>query len=145
MRQRKMSSLIMLDENILMEKLNSIEEKILELSDEISQNKILLRVNNLLLARFILQLSQVRNDFNLPKRNTFFKFEILDDDYQGLCKEYGKDIVDKTLYRLDRTLLLNKQDCPHNIKKYITNKIKEHNKRMSAKGNITESNEQQSQ
>ena len=63
-----------------MEKLNSIERKILELSDEISQNKILLRVNNLLLARFILQLSQVRNDFNLPKRNTFFKFEILDDD-----------------------------------------------------------------
>lgn len=135
----------MLDENILMEKLNSIERKILELSDEISQNKILLRVNNLLLARFILQLSQVRNDFNLPKRNTFFKFEILNDDYQDLCKEYGKDIVDKTLYRLDRTLLLNKQDCPHNIKKYITSKIKEHNKRMSAKRNITENNEQQSQ
>ena len=134
----------MLDENILMEKLNSIERKILELSDEISQNKILLRVNNLLLARFILQLSQVRNDFNLPKRNTFFKFEILNDDYRDLCKEYGKDIVDKTLYRLDRTLLLNKQDCPHNIKKYITNKIKEHNKRMSAKRNITEDNEQQS-
>ena len=135
----------MLDENILMEKLNSIERKILELSDEIYQNKILLRVNNLLLARLILQLSQVRNDFNLPKRNTFFKFEILNDDYRDLCKEYGKDIVDKTLYRLDRTLLLNKQDCPHNIKKYITNKIKEHNKRMSAKRNITESNEQQSQ
>ena len=140
-----MSFLIMLDENMLMEKLNLIERKILELSDEISQNKILLRVNNLLLARFILQLSQVRNDFNLPKRNTFFKFEILDDDYQDLCKEYGKDIVDKTLYRLDRTLLLNKQDCPHNIKKYITSKIKEHNKRTSAKRNITESNEQQSQ
>ena len=66
-----------------MEKLNSIERKILELSDEISQNKILLRVNNLLLARFILQLSQVRNDFNLPKRNTFFKFEILDGDNRG--------------------------------------------------------------
>ena len=145
MRQKKMSFLIMLDENMLMEKLNLIERKILELSDEISQNKILLRVNNLLLARFILQLSQVRNDFNLPKRNTFFKFEILDDDYQDLCKEYGKDIVDKTLYRLDRTLLLNKQDCPHNIKKYITSKIKEHNKRTSAKRNITESNEQQSQ
>lgn len=128
-----------------MEKLNLIERKILELSDEISQNKILLRVNNLLLARFILQLSQVRNDFNLPKRNTFFKFEILNDDYRDLCKEYGKDIVDKTLYRLDRTLLLNKQDCPHNIKKYITSKIKEHNKRMSAKRNITEDNEQQSQ
>lgn len=132
----------MLDENILMEKLNSIERKILELSDEISQNKILLRVNNLLLARFILQLSQVRNDFNLPKRNTFFKFEILDDDYQDLCKEYGKDIVDKTLYRLDRTLLLNKQDCPHNIKKYITGKIKEHNRRTSIKEKFTEPYEQ---
>lgn len=132
----------MLDENILTEKLNLIEERILELSDEISQNKILLRVNNLLLARFILQLSQVRNDFNLPKRNTFFKFEILNDDYRDLCKEYGKDIVDKTLYRLDRTLLLNKQDCPHNIKKYITSKIKEHNTRMSIKKKFTETDEQ---
>lgn len=53
----------------------------------------------------------------------FFKFELLQDDYQELIVQYGKQEVDKALYRLDRLLLTNKQQCPNNIKKYLTKKL----------------------
>ena len=94
------------------------------LEEELRQIKILIRTNNLLLARFILQLSETRKELGLPKRNVFFKFELLDDDYNELVEEFGKVETDKALYRLDRTLAQNKQQCPHNIGKYIHNRLK---------------------
>lgn len=88
------------------------------------QIKILIRTNNLLLARFILQLSETRKELGLPKRNIFFKFELLEDDYNELVKEFGKVETDKALYRLDRMLIKNKQQCPNNVRKYIASKLK---------------------
>lgn len=95
-----------------------------EIVNNLKQLQILVRVNNLLLSRFILQLSETRKELGLPKRQSFFKFEILQDDVDELTKEFGKDEVIKALYRLDRLLLQNKQNCPNNIKKYIRNKLK---------------------
>ena len=83
-----------------------------------------MRVNNLLLSKFIVQLSVTRNELGLPKRNVFFKFELLQTDYEELVNEFGKQEVDKALYRLDRMMLKNKINCPHNIKKYIKTKLK---------------------
>lgn len=94
------------------------------LEEELRQIKILIRTNNLLLARFILQLSETRKELGLPKRNVFFKFELLEDDYNELVKEFGKVETDKALYRLDRMLIKNKQQCPNNIRKFITSKLK---------------------
>jgi hypothetical protein len=99
------------------QELNQIEK-------EIRQLQVLVRVNNLLLSKFILQLSETRKELGLPKRQSFFKFEILQDDVDELIKEFGKDETVKALYRLDRLLLQNKQNCPHNIKKYIKNRLK---------------------
>ena len=95
-----------------------------QLEKEIKQLQILVRVNHLLLSKFILQLSETRQELGLPKRQSFFRFEILQDDVDELIKEFGKDEVIKALYRLDRLLLQNKQNCPHNIKKYIRNKLR---------------------
>lgn len=95
-----------------------------QLEKEIRQLQILVRVNNLLLSKFILQLSETRKELGLPKRQSFFRFEILQDDVDELIKEFGKDSVVKALYRLDRLLLQNKQNCPHNIKKYIRNRLR---------------------
>lgn len=94
------------------------------LEEELRQIKILIRTNNLLLARFILQLSETRKELGLPKRNVFFKFELLEDDYNELVKEFGKVETDKALYRLDRMLIKNKQQCPNNIRKFIASKLK---------------------
>lgn len=99
------------------QELNQIEK-------EIRQLQVLVRVNNLLLSKFILQLSETRKELGLPKRQSFFKFEILQEDVDELIKEFGKDETIKALYRLDRLLLQNKQNCPHNIKKYIRNRLK---------------------
>lgn len=100
-----------------------LHQEILNLKDYLTTLQTLVRVNNLLLSRFILQLSEVRKELHLPKRQVFFKFELLDDDYKLLVEEYGKDEVDKALYHLDRLLLNNKQQCPHNIKRYISNRL----------------------
>ena len=94
------------------------------LEEELRQIKILIRTNNLLLARFILQLSETRKELGLPKRNVFFKFELLEDDYKELIEEFGKEETDKALYRLDRMLIKNKQQCPNNIRKYIASKLR---------------------
>lgn len=99
------------------QELNRIEK-------EIRQLQVLVRVNNLLLSKFILQLSETRKELGLPKRQSFFKFEILQEDVDELINEFGKDETIKALYRLDRLLLQNKQNCPHNIKKYIRNRLK---------------------
>lgn len=112
--------------------MKEIQEKIEELLETQKRAEILLRVNNLLLSKFILQLSKVREDLHLPKRKSFFKFELLDEDYNILVNEFGSQEVNKALYRLDRMLIQNKLNCPHNIKKFLTNRLskrkEKHNK-----------------
>ena len=98
---------------------------------ELKQLQVLVRVNNLLLSKFILQLSETRKELGLPKRQSFFKFEILQDDVDELIKEFGKDETIKALYRLDRLLIQNKQNCPHNIKKYIRNRLRKRNEKRT--------------
>lgn len=108
-----------------MEQRQQQEQDVLnQIKEELNKVQILIRTNNLLLARFILQLSETRKELGLPKRNVFFKFELLEDDYNELTKEFGKEETDKALYRLDRMLIKNKQQCPNNIRKYITNKLR---------------------
>lgn len=101
-----------------------MDEELKDIKETLDKVQILIRTNNLLLSRFILQLSEVRKELCLPKRNVFFKFELLEDDYNELVKEFGKTETDKALYRLDRLLLRNKQQCPNNIRKYIAKKLK---------------------
>lgn len=95
-----------------------------QLKEDLNKIQILIRTNNLLLARFILQLSEVRKELGLPKRNVFFKFELLQEDYDKLVAEFGKEETDKALYRLDRLLIRNKQQCPNNIRKYIATRLR---------------------
>ena len=102
-----------------------------QIEKELKQLQVLVRVNNLLLSKFILQLSETRKELGLPKRQSFFKFEILQDDVDELIKEFGKDETIKALYRLDRLLIQNKQNCPHNIKKYIRNRLKKRNEKRT--------------
>lgn len=104
--------------------MESSQEEIKEMIEYLEDLQTLIRVNNLLLSRFILQLSETRKELGLPKRETFFKFELLEDDYLLLVKEYGKSETDRALYRLDRLLLQNKQQCPHNIRKYIDKQLR---------------------
>ena len=108
-----------------MEQRQQQEQDVLkQIKEELNKVQILIRTNNLLLARFILQLSETRKELGLPKRNVFFKFELLEDDYNELIKEFGKEETDKALYRLDRMLIKNKQQCPNNIRKYIASKLR---------------------
>lgn len=100
-----------------------MEKRLETIESELRKINILIRTNNLLLSRFILQLSTVRKELGLPKRNVFFKFELLQEDYEELILQFGKQEVDKALYRLDRLLLTNKQQCPNNIKKYLVKKL----------------------
>lgn len=101
-----------------------MNDELKTIQDELYQLKILTRTNNLLLARFILQLTETRKELGLPKRNVFFKFELFEDDYNKLIKEFGKTETDKALYNLDRLLIRNKQQCPNNIRKYISAKLR---------------------
>lgn len=108
-----------------MEQQQQQEQDILnQIKEELNRVQILIRTNNLLLARFILQLSETRKELGLPKRNVFFKFELLKNDYDELIEEFGKEETDKALYRLDRMLIKNKQQCPNNVRKYITSKLR---------------------
>lgn len=102
-----------------------------QIEKELKQLQVLVRVNNLLLSKFILQLSETRKELGLPKRQSFFKFEILQDDVDELIKEFGKDETIKALYRLDRLLIQNKQNCPRNIKKYIRNRLRKRNEKRT--------------
>lgn len=70
-----------------------------------------------------MELSTVRKELGLPKRKTYFRFELLEEEYNTLVSEFGRSVVDKALYRLDRLLLTNKQQCPNNIAKYIRKRI----------------------
>ena len=100
-----------------------MEHDIELIKQSLSDIQVLIRTNNLLLSRFIIELSKTRKELGLPKRVFGFKFEILEDDYNLLVDEFGKDRVQKALYRLDRLLLTNKQQCPNNVAKYIRKKL----------------------
>ena len=70
-----------------MEQRQQQEQDVLnQIEEELNKVQILIRTNNLLLARFILQLSETRKELGLPKRNVFFKFELLEDDYKELIE-----------------------------------------------------------
>ena len=101
-----------------------MDKELQDIKDNLEKVQILIRTNNLLLARFILQLSETRKELGLPKRNVFFKFELLEDDYKELVEEFGKTETDKALYRLDRLLIRNKQQCPNNVRKFIASRLK---------------------
>lgn len=96
----------------------------IDLKEELKNIQILIRTNNLLLSRFILELSRTRKELGLPKRLLFFKYDLLQEEYDKLVSEFGKEEVNKALYRLDRLLLTNRQQCPNNIAKYIRRKLK---------------------
>lgn len=98
-------------------------EDLQEIKQLLKENQIIMRVNNLLLSRFILKLDKTRIELGLPKRVFFYKYELLEDDFNELVQKYGKEDVVKALYRLDRMLLLNKQQCPNDIKKYISKRL----------------------
>lgn len=108
---------------------NQLLENILA---ETKRTQVLIRTNNLLISRFILELSRTRKELGLPKRVLFFKFDLLEDEYYKLVDEYGKEETDKALYRLDRLLLTNKQQCPNNIAKYIRKRLHESEKRSKS-------------
>lgn len=108
---------------------NQLLENILA---ETKRTQVLIRTNNLLISRFILELSKTRKELGLPKRVLFFKFDLLEDEYYKLVDEYGKEETDKALYRLDRLLLTNKQQCPNNIAKYIRKRLSESEKRSQS-------------
>lgn len=96
----------------------------IDLKEELRNIQILIRTNNLLLSRFILELSKTRKELGLPKRLLFFKYDLLQEEYDRLVSEFGKEEVNKALYRLDRLLLTNRQQCPNNIARYIRRKLK---------------------
>lgn len=116
--------------------MKSFQEELKEIQKCLVDLQTLTRVNNLLLSRFILQLSEVQKELGLPKRETFFKFELLEDDYLLLVKEYGKSETDRALYRLDRLLLQNKQQCPHNIRKYIDKQLRKKSNKGGKDNNV---------
>lgn len=95
-----------------------------ELYEQMKQINILMRVNNVLLSKFIVDLQSMAGYLNIPKRLGFFKFSILVSDYDELCSEFEKKDVDKALVRLDQMMAANKVQCPNNIKRYIKAKLK---------------------
>lgn len=106
--------------------MEQLPEQALQLDNilsEIKRTQVLIRTNNLLMSRFILELSKVRKELGLPKRRFFFKFELLDEEYENLVRDFGKKDVDRALYYLDRLLLTNKQQCPNNIAKFVRRKL----------------------
>lgn len=103
-------------------------EQDINVIEELQKVEVLIRTNNMLLSRFILELSNLQKQYNLPRRVVFFKFELMQEEYDRLVEDYGKPPVDKALYKLDRLLLTNKQQCPNNIAKYIR-------KRLQGRGN----------
>ena len=98
-----------------------------EILDELKKINILMRVNNIVISKFILQLQTLRKELHLPKLISYWKFELLEDEYVELIKEFNRSDVDKALWYLDRQLVDNKMDCPNNIKKYIIRQLKKKN------------------
>lgn len=96
-----------------------------EILEQLKQLNILTRVNNVLLSKFILQLQVVKKELHIPKLKGYWKFELLEDEYVELIKEFDRKDVDKALYNLDRGLVQNKLNCPNNIKAYIRRYLKQ--------------------
>ena len=117
-----------------------------EILNQLKELNILTRVNNVLLSKFILQLQTVKRELHLPRLVSFFRFEILKDEYEELCEEYGRNEVDKALYRLDRQLVRNKLECPNNIKRYIKTQMRktERNRENYRRRKEEESEEEES-
>ena len=109
------------------------EKFLSEILEQMKQLNILTRVNNILLSKFILQLQTVKKELHLPKIQSFFRFELLDDDYNELVEEFGRQDVDKALFHLDRQMVRNKLNCPNNIKRYIKSKLVKKRKRKDEK------------
>lgn len=102
-------------------------------ADDLVTTQVLIRTNNLLLSRFILSLEKTRKKIGLPEREIAFKFELLKEEYKELVAEFGQEEVDKAMYRLDRLLLTNRQQCPRNIKKYLHKRLKKSQNNRSIK------------
>lgn len=117
-----------------------------EVLNQLKELNILTRVNNVLLSKFILQLQTVKRELHLPRLVSFFRFEILKDEYEELCEEYGRNEVDKALYHLDRQLVRNKLECPNNIKRYIKTQMRktERNREIYRRRKEEESEEEES-
>lgn len=117
-----------------------------EILNQLKELNILTRVNNVLLSKFILQLQTVKRELHLPRLVSFFRFEILKDEYEELCEEYGRNEVDKALYHLDRQLVRNKLECPNNIKRYIKAQMRktERNREIYRRRKEEESEEEES-
>lgn len=94
-----------------------------ELISEQKRLQVLIRTNNLLLSRFILELDSLKSFLDIPKRITFFRFELLKSEYDSLLEEFDKKDVDSALTKLDRMLLNNKLNCPNNIAKYVRQRL----------------------
>lgn len=95
-----------------------------ELYEQMKQINILMRVNNVLLSKFIIELQSMGAYLNIPKRIVGFKFWLSLDDYKELCSEFAQKDVDKAFIRLDQMMAANKVECPNNIKRYIKAKLK---------------------
>lgn len=112
----------------LQTQIEELTARIIELkksvADDLVTTQVLIRTNNLLLSRFILALEKTRKKIGLPEREIAFKFELLEEEYKELVAEFGQEEVDKAMYRLDRLLLTNRQQCPRNIKKYLHKRLK---------------------
>lgn len=121
----------------LQTQIEELTAQILELkksvADDLVTTQVLIRTNNLLLSRFILALEKTRKKMGLPEREIAFKFELLEEEYKELVAEFGQDEVDKAMYRLDRLLLTNRQQCPRNIKKYLHKRLKKSQNNQSKK------------
>lgn len=121
----------------LQTQIEELTAQILELkksvADDLVTTQVLIRTNNLLLSRFILALEKTRKKMGLPEREIAFKFELLEEEYKELVAEFGQDEVNKAMYRLDRLLLTNRQQCPRNIKKYLHRRLKKFQNNRSIK------------
>lgn len=94
-----------------------------EILEQLKQINILMRVNNALLSKFIVKMQTVSKVLHLPPLVSFMSFELLEDDYKELLKDFKREDIDKALFWLDRQMVRNKMQCPHNIKRYIRNKL----------------------
>lgn len=107
------------------EQLNTLTKCIIDLQEMLRTQEILLRTNNIIMSRFILELNNLMTELKIPRHKLFFKFAISDDDYDLLVKEFDSASVDKALIKLDKLLMTNKQDCPNNIYQYTRARLKQ--------------------
>lgn len=98
-------------------------KEIREMQEQLKQINILVRINNILLSKFINQLQEVKKRIRVPDVVSFFRFDIYLEDYKELCKEFEKKDVDKALFWLDRQLIQNKMACPSNVKSFVLKRL----------------------